>query len=110
MALPKLLMIVNVDIEPAIETEWDHWYDTVHLPEIVECPGFVKATRYKAPEVDENGRLQQVTIYVLDREDAMTTPECLAVRGVGPFPAQATAKARLMKYHTVYEKGDINNG
>ena len=79
-----------------------------HLPEIVLCPGFVRATRYRAQDVDENGRLQQVTFYELDRADAMETPEFAAVRGVGPFPEQANAKARLVKRHITYEA--TNNG
>ena len=109
MALPEWLMIVNVDIDPSIKDECDHWYDTVHLPEIVECPGFVRATRYKSPTVDDDGRIYQTTIYELDNPNAPTTPECLAVRGVGPFGDTAKAKARVMKRHCVYEKGDIKS-
>ena len=105
MSLTQWVMVVNVDIDPEIENDWDDWYDTIHLPEIVACPGFIRSTRFKAPNVDETGRLQQVTIYELDRPDAMETAEFAAVRGVGPFGAQANAKARLVKQHIVYEKG-----
>ena len=103
MFVAKWAMVVNVDIDPDIQADWDEWYDTVHLPEIVECPGFVRATRYRATDVDEKGRLQQVTFYELNRADAMQTPEFAAVRGVGPFPEQANAKARLVKRHITYE-------
>ena len=106
MSITEWIMVVNVDIDPEIEAEWDHWYDTIHLPEIVGCPGFIRSTRYKAPKVDENGRLQQVSIYELDRADAMETPEFAAVRGVGPYGAQANAKARLLRQHVIYEKGN----
>ena len=109
MSLSEWVMVVNVDIDPAIEKDWDNWYDTVHLPEIVACPGFVRAIRYKAQEPDEDsGRLHQVTVYELDRSDAMNSPEFEAVRGVGPFTEQANAKARLFRQHIVYEKGPSN--
>ena len=31
--LPTCLLIVTVEIDPAVELDWNQWYDEVHLPE-----------------------------------------------------------------------------
>lgn len=103
MVLPEYLMVVDVDLNPAVVDEWNEWYDTVHLQEITDCPGFERATRYVAPEPDENGRLRHLTIYELSRSDAMETPEFAAARGLGPFADDATPRTRLYRRHLVYE-------
>lgn len=33
--------------DPEREDEFNHWYDNIHIPDIMETQGFVKATRYK---------------------------------------------------------------
>jgi len=42
-----MLLILN-DVEPDHEEEFNLWYDTEHLKERVQVPGFVAAVRYRA--------------------------------------------------------------
>jgi hypothetical protein len=30
---PECLLIVTVEVDASVETEWNRWYDTVHLPD-----------------------------------------------------------------------------
>ena len=106
MGLPEYLMVVDIDVDPSVVEAWDEWYDTVHLDEITRCPGFERATRYIAPEPDENGRARHLTIYELSRADALETPEFAAARGLGPFAEQATPRTRLFRRHLEFEAPD----
>ena len=35
---------------PGLEDEFNRYYDTVHLPELLEIPGLARATRYQISE------------------------------------------------------------
>jgi len=87
---PRCLLIVTVEIDPSVEAEWNRWYDTVHLPDALRCPGVLRGRRYvTAGEISEttNGRTEKTTkriyttIYELDRPEATATPEFRAMRG-----------------------------
>jgi hypothetical protein len=43
---PGCLLIVTVEVDPAVEAEWNRWYDTVHLPDALRCPGVRRGRRY----------------------------------------------------------------
>jgi len=103
MSSPDWLMVVDLDLDPAIEADWNKWYDEVHLPEIVECPGFRSGTRYIAPDADAAGRRRHLTIYELGGPEAMQTAELAQARGLGPFADRATARTRLYERHLTYE-------
>jgi hypothetical protein len=40
------LLIVTAEVDAAVEAEWNHWYDTVHLPDALKCPGVRRGRRY----------------------------------------------------------------
>ena len=43
---PECLLIVIAEVDTAIEGEWNRWYDTVHLPDTLRCPGVRRGRRY----------------------------------------------------------------
>ena len=50
---PECLLIVTVEVDPSIEAEWNRWYDTVHLPDALACPGFRRGRRIFSRELPE---------------------------------------------------------
>lgn len=50
MSEAKALMTAWTHVAPEREEEFNAWYDTEHLPEIVALPGFVQARRYVCAE------------------------------------------------------------
>ena len=44
---PEWLNIVTVDIEDAHAGAFDRWYNEVHVPEILRCPGWLANRRYE---------------------------------------------------------------
>ena len=99
MPLPEWVMIVDLDLDPACEEEWNRWYDEIHLPEILDCPGFVRGTRFIAPEDDSTGRRRHITIYELEGPQAFHSEEFAERRGLGEFSDRATARTRLYRRH-----------
>ncbi|MBI2880014.1 MAG: hypothetical protein HYY21_00395 [Candidatus Tectomicrobia bacterium] len=73
----KMILEVRVDVDPAHEEEFNRWYDQVHLPEIVDCPGFQRARRFVAVQ----GSPKYITLYDIDSEKALETPEFQSRRG-----------------------------
>ena len=86
------LLMVSAQVDPAIENDWNDWYDKVHLPEISDCPGFLSGARFLA--VDENGRRHYLTVYELSDPGALKTAEFGARRGWGPFVGKVTYQSR----------------
>ena len=42
----ECLLIVTAEVDPAVETDWNRWYDEVHLPDALACPGVLQGRRY----------------------------------------------------------------
>jgi hypothetical protein len=51
--MPRGIMVVQSrPVSPEREAEFNDWYVTTHIPEILAIPGFVSARRYKVPGPD----------------------------------------------------------
>ena len=58
--------------DPAREQEFNDWYDRVHVPDILETPGFVRAARYENTNPSE-GQGKFVAMYEIETEDLAQT-------------------------------------
>ena len=102
---PECLLVVTVEVEAAIEAEWNRWYDTVHLPDALKCPGVKRGRRYvSSGEISESrdGKTERVarriytTIYELDSPDATATPEFRAMRGWYHFAPHVRSRTQVI--------------
>ena len=56
-ALPRCLLIVTAEVDEAVEADWSKWYDEVHLPDALACPGVLAGRRYvTAGDISESVR------------------------------------------------------
>ena len=83
MTLPEHVLVVRAEVPEDIEVAWNHWYDTVHLPEILACPGFRAGRRYCTGD-SANGR-RYLALYEIDGMHVLDSAEFKARRGWGPF-------------------------
>lgn len=60
--------------DQAREEEFNSWYNNVHIPDVLSCPGFVAATRYQITEPLE-GRGRYVAVYEIETDDIEKTME-----------------------------------
>lgn len=102
MTLPRHLLVVAVAVDPAVEDAWNRWYNEVHLPEIVACPGFRTAARYVS-ESDE-GR-HYLSVYDIEGPQAIQSPEFSARRGWAEFRDKVTFKTRIYRQIATQEGG-----
>lgn len=98
-------LIVTAEVDPAVEAEWNRWYDTVHLPAALKCPGVRSGRRYvSSGDISETagGRTERVarriytTIYELDSPAATTTPEFQAIRGWYQFAPHVRSRTQTI--------------
>ena len=78
----RLYFATGVDIDPAVEDEFNEWYDTDHLPSVVACPGFLWGCRYR---VDHRDSPRYWVVYEVESREALGTPELQAISGFGRF-------------------------
>jgi len=75
--MEKWVYIINSNcIDPLRENEFDEWYNNIHLPDVLETPGIVRATRYESREPTE-GQGKFVAIYEIETEDIDKTMTAL---------------------------------
>jgi hypothetical protein len=65
------IFLVYADVDPTHEEEFNAWYNTEHLPELLGLPGFLDAARYMAYK----GVPRYLAVYELDSADALKTAE-----------------------------------
>src|SRR5206468_5150693 len=102
---PECLLIVIAEVDAAIEGEWNRWYDTVHLPDALRCPGVRRGRRYvsagemsetAAGKTERTARRIYTTIYELDGPDAIATPEFRAMRGWYQFAPHVRSRTQVI--------------
>ena len=104
-ALPNCLMIVTAEVDDAVEAEWNRWYDEVHLPDALACPGVLGGRRYvSSGAVSESERGQRrsrttklyTTVYELELPAAVETEEFSAMRGWAHFAPHVRSQTRVI--------------
>jgi hypothetical protein len=99
------LLIVTAEIDPEQEADWNRWYDTVHLPDALACPGVLSGRRYASVgEVGSNERGQRnmsntrvyTTIYEITGPAVVNTSEFLAMRGWHQFATHVRSRTQVV--------------
>lgn len=99
------LMIVTAEVDAEVETDWNRWYDEVHLPDALRCPGVLSRRRFISngpiSESDRGdrravGKTLYMTIYQLASPAAVSTPEFTAMRGWGRFTPNVRSQTRVI--------------
>lgn len=103
--LPNCLLIVTAEVDSEVEAEWSRWYDEVHLPDALACPGVLSGQRYRSVgEIAESDRGERrrsrttlwTTVYELDSPATVETKEFTAMRGWGPFVSHVRSQTRVI--------------
>lgn len=74
----RYILQTTVDIPADKEKEFNEWYNQVHVPEIIKCPGFLSARRLRS--VQGPGP-RYIAIYEIEHERVLETPEFNKARG-----------------------------
>jgi hypothetical protein len=96
-----VLVIVDAYVEPEHEEEFNRWYDEKHLPESIACPGFRIGARYRSSDDKER---KYTTLYIVDDEETMSTPELAQVRGFEHLTPYVRYERRIYRPVSSYSK------
>ena len=103
--MPNWRLIVRAEVDAEVEADWSRWYDDVHLPDALACPGVLAGRRYVSTgEIAESERGQSrrrratlyTTVYELDSPAAVETKEFTAMRGWGRFAPHVRSQTRIV--------------
>ncbi|MCA8927047.1 MAG: hypothetical protein KDC18_03200 [Alphaproteobacteria bacterium] len=104
--MPKCILLVVCEICPTVEDEWNTWYDEVHLPAALACPGVICGARYKSEGAllwTEQGRREvrdtvtYATIYEVEGPEVLETPEFRAMAGWYQFKEHISARTQILR-------------
>jgi len=67
--MTKWLLVIETNCtDAAREAEFNEWYDKTHIPDVLETPGFIRATRYENTEPSE-GEAKFFATYEIETDD-----------------------------------------
>lgn len=76
------LLLVGMTHGPAVETAFNAWYDTEHVPALARVPGVLCARRYRTSAADTT----YVALYHLASPGVVDTPEWKQASASTPMP------------------------
>lgn len=74
-----LLTVESNCADPSREGEFNEWYDTIHLADMLETPGIVRASRYENTNPAE-GQGKFVAMYEVETENLDQTMAAIGQR------------------------------
>jgi hypothetical protein len=104
-SLPNCLLIVTAEVDAAVEADWNRWYDEVHVPDVLACPGVRGGRRYISsgkPVEWERGQRREPTakiytaVYELESPAVVETKQFLAMRGWHHFSPHVRSLTRVV--------------
>jgi hypothetical protein len=67
--MAKWLLVVETNCtDTSRETEYNEWYDKIHIPDVLEVPGFVRATRCENTQPSEK-KAKFLAAYEIETDD-----------------------------------------
>ena len=69
--------------DPAREEEYTDWYKNVHIPDMLDTPGMIKATFWEAADAKEKSRRKYLALYEFETDDIGTFNQKLGAVGRG---------------------------
>ena len=68
--MPKYLLFAFSDCkDPAREKEFNDWYSDIHVPDMLEVPGMIQATRWVSAHSGEGQHRKYLAMYELEADD-----------------------------------------
>jgi hypothetical protein len=97
------LFVVQLDIPPEHEAEFNRIYDTEHFPMLSKVPGVRSAARYLLKHSTAPGMQRYLTVYELDSAEVLNSA---AWQEAGSFGDWATKIRPLTtsRHHSVFER------
>ena len=97
---PTVINVITVDVEPEHADAFSRWYNEVHFPEILACPGWIAGRRYECID----GAPRFLAIYDLQDEHLpFSTPEYRSAAGWDDNASHLLGYHGWRVYRLIYE-------
>jgi hypothetical protein len=73
--------------DPAREKEYNDWYDNMHMPDMLQVPGFIKATRWMSADNKKNEIRKYLALYELESDNLDEFNAKMREQGMWTFKA-----------------------
>jgi hypothetical protein len=68
--MERYLFVTFTDCsDPSREDEFNDWYNNVHVPDMLEAPGMISATRWENVFPKGNNRRKYIALYEFETDD-----------------------------------------
>lgn len=67
------LHLVLTSPTPGAEDEFNEWYDNVHVPEVLQMPGFLSGRRFRLVSPDPADSPRYLAVYEIESDDIQAT-------------------------------------
>ncbi len=95
--MAPVLQIGRMSVPPAVDADFNTWYNTVYVPNYEKVPGVIRGRRYRAVE----GTPTYLTLYEFEHPKVSESPAWMAQRDAVP----ANAKMRDSMTHAAGSPG-----
>jgi hypothetical protein len=95
--------LVQMDIPPEHEADYNRIYDSEHVPEILKVPGVRGCARYVLERTNRDGMPRYLALYELDSPDVVNSPAWLKASEFGDW-APNIRPHTTNRSHTVMRK------
>lgn len=111
--MPKYTFVVFTNSVAGKDAEFNAWYNTHHVPDVLNVPGFVAAQRFRLADTqftrDEGSKaFNYLALYEIETDDIAATLKELRARGgtadIVPSDAIDTKKVATYVFTPVAEK------
>jgi len=77
-----LLLAFSDCKDPAREKEFNDWYSDIHVPDMLEVPGMISATRWVSAESKEGQSRKYLALYELETDNLEKFGAAVGERGM----------------------------
>ena len=107
---PKTILVVEMTPYRSHEKEFHHWYDTYHIPQMADLPGWSRSRRFELVEPEGGDVCKFLTMHEFDKENAVGNDRANTVKWRNEVIEIVTARARSTwnPYHPANEPSGVH--
>jgi hypothetical protein len=101
--MSEYLYVVQMDVPPELEEDFNRIYETQHIPEIMKVPGVLGVKRYVLEKSDVAGVPRYTAIYCVSSPDVPQSPAWIAASDTGDWKPKIRPHT-TNRIHAVYRE------
>ena len=96
--MARYTYVVHTNPSEGQEQEYNRWYDEVHIPEVLQVPGFVSASRLAIAQPDAEAPYRYLALYEMETNDLEATmAELMSRAGTPAMPISDSMNAEAVR-------------